>query len=344
MTVPDGTLEQPRVWQRVLPLGVMALLAVAALACASETPDVGGFTLGRAYRLTSGDQLRGDQMVVAEQITLEAGSVIDGNATLTGSDIIFDGDVNGDVVVVAEHLVIGPEAQVTGDMTFCAKDLEQDPAARIDGDLKEECANSGGVSASRLMESGWESWRASAFFRVGSGIIGSLLFGALAALGAVLFPRSLVRMSESVHTSPAAAGGVGCLTMLVAFGLTILYGMSLLLVLPVVLLPFVLIGWLIIGLLSLAGWMALAQPFGVLLFRLLRMDRQPRMIAAAMGGIALALMLRIMSVFWFTAWIGLVATAALGSVGLGAVILTRVGTRPYPRQKPDTFAARGAAD
>ena len=79
------------------------------------------------------------------------------------------------------------------------------------------------------------------------------------------------------------------------------------------------------------GWTALAAPFGVWVFRLLRMDHQPRMVAAAVGGIVLALLLRVWSVFWFTFWIGLVASIILGSIGLGAVILTRVGTRPYPR-------------
>ncbi len=121
--------------------------------------------------------------------------------------------------------------------------------------------------------------------------------------------------------------------MMVAVGLTIIYSMSLLLVLPVVLLPFVIVGWLIVGFLSLLGWVALAQPFGVWVVSRFGMDRQPRMVSAAIGGITLALLLRIWSIFWFTAWIGLLATIILGSVGLGAVILTHIGTRPYPRSR-----------
>jgi hypothetical protein len=67
--------------------------------------------------------------------------------------------------------------------------------------------------------------------------------------------------------------------------------------------------------------------------RRLGMDHQPRMVSAAVGGITLALLIRVWSVFWFTAWIGILATIILGSVGLGAVLLTHVGTRPYPRPR-----------
>jgi hypothetical protein len=167
--------------------------------------------------------------------------------------------------------------------------------------------------------------------RLSSTIAGSLLFGALAALGTVLFPLPLTRMSESVLRSPFAAGGVGCVTLLVAIGLTFVYSLSLLLVLPVILLPFVVVGWLAVGFLSLLGWAALAQPFGVWVIRRIGIDQQPRMVSAAVGGIALALLLRIWSVFVFTAWIGVLATLTMGSIGLGAVLLTHVGTRPYPR-------------
>jgi hypothetical protein len=65
------------------------------------------------------------------------------------------------------------------------------------------------------------------------------------------------------------------------------------------------------------------------------------MVSAAIGGVTLALLLRIWSIFWFTAWMGLLATIILGSIGLGAVLLTHIGTRPYPQPK---LMTEGAAD
>jgi hypothetical protein len=317
----------------LVPFSVLTLLLMASLACASQSRNVKGFDLQRSYTLKSGERLNGDQVVLAYDIKLSPGSVIDGNATLTGNSVTLGAEVDGDVVVVADNVSVGDTAHVTGDLIVCSKNFEQNPAAQVDGQVKEECTNSGSVSFSNTVESGWDAWRSSILFRLSSSIAGALLFGALAALGTVLVPQPLVRMSESVQQSPWRAGGIGFLTMLVAIGLTIIYSISLLLVLPVILLPFVIVGWMIVALFSLLGWVALAQPFGVFLVRRLGMDRQPRMVSAALGGIALALLLRVWSIFWFTAWIGILATIILGSVGLGAVLLTHVGTRPYPRPR-----------
>jgi hypothetical protein len=317
----------------LVPFSVLTLLLMASLACASQSRNVKGFDLQRSYTLKSGERRSGDQVVLAYDIKLSPGSVIDGNATLTGNSVTLGAEVDGDVVVVADNVSVGDTAHVTGDLIVCSKNFEQNPAAQVDGQVKEECTNSGSVSFSNTVESGWDAWRSSILFRLSSSIAGALLFGALAALGTVLVPQPLVRMSESVQQSPWRAGGIGFLTMLVAIGLTIIYSISLLLVLPVILLPFVIVGWMIVALVSLLGWVALAQPFGVFLVRRLGMDRQPRMVSAALGGIALALLLRVWSIFWFTAWIGILATIILGSVGLGAVLLTHVGTRPYPRPR-----------
>ena len=319
--------------------GILAMLALIASGCSSDAGDEEGFSLRRSYQLKSGEQLNGDQVVLAIDIDLQSGSQIDGDITLTGNDITLEATINGDVVAVADKLFVGDTAHVTGDLVVCVKDFQPSARARVDGEIKNECTNSGTVSVANVLESGWDSWRGSSFFRISSVFAGSLLFGALAALSALAFPSPLVRMSESVRRSPIRAGGVGFLTMLVAVGLTVLYIISLLLVLPIVLLPFVMVGWMVVSLFSLLGWVAMAVPFGVYLTRLVGMDKQPRMVTAAVGGIALALLLRLWSVFAFTVWVGILATAVLGSIGLGAVILTHVGTKSYPRAKHDLTTA-----
>ncbi len=332
-------LEESRKNRRNLILiGALAVLALIASACSSDSGGENGFKLSRSYQLKSGGQLHGDQVVMAVEIDLETGSQINGDVTLTGNTITLDTTIDGDVVVVSDKLTVGETAHITGDLVVCAKDFQRSTLARIDGNIKEECTNSGTVSASNVLESAWTSWQGSSFFRVSSVFVGSLLFGALAALSALAFPVPLVRMSESVQRSPVRAGGIGCLTMLVAVGLTVVYGISLLLVLPIVLLPFVMVGWMVILFFSLLGWVALAVPFGVYVTRLIGIDRQPRMVTAAVGGFVLALLLRLWSVFWFTAWIGILATVVLSSIGLGAVILTHVGTKPYPRIKHNLTA------
>lgn len=329
--------ELPLTRRLALP-ALLVLLALVVTGCQSASDSFDGFQIASSYTLQSGEQRAGDQVILAETIALETGSVVEGDLTLLGGKVTLNGEVRGEAVAVADRLTIGEGAHITGDLTICAKNLERSDAARIDGQVREECNQSGRTSVSNVINSGWESWRSSALFRTGAVITGSLFFGALSALLTAILPRPLVRMSESIYRAPVVAGGVGLLTILAAIGLTVVYGVSLLLILPLVLLPVVILAWLAIGGLSVLGWVALAGPCGVALLRRVGLPGQPRMVAAAVGGVALSLLLRVWSLFWFTAWIGLLATALLGAMGLGAVLLTRVGTRPYPRR--DAVSAR----
>jgi len=321
-----------RIWRWIVPLGVLAATLVATLAYAGSRIETDGFNLRRDYTLTNGNQRSGDQVIVAiENAYLEAQSVVDGKATIIGGDVLIGGDVTDDVVVLADRLVVGETAHIQGDLVACVNSLVRQPGARIDGELKEECSDGHGVSVASLFESGMDGWRDNVVLRFSGMVVGALLFGAVASLVTLIMPRPLIRMSNSMRRSPATTGGFGCLTILVALGLTMIYLVSLLLVLPLVLLPFFVLVWVALGLLSLLGWIALAEPFGNRVLNWLDIDEQPRMISAAVGGIALTLAVRIWGLFWFTSWIGLLLTAVLGSIGLGAVVLTRLGTRSFPR-------------
>lgn len=309
----------------------MLVLMLVVTGCQTGAEDFDGFSVSSSYTLQSGEQRPGNQVVLAGTIVLEADSVVEGDVTLIGERVTLNADVRGDAIAVADRLIVGDNTRIAGDLVICAKNLERSDAARIAGQVREECNRGGRASAANTINSGWESWRGSALFRMGAVVSGSLFFGALSALLTAILPRPLVRMSESIHRAPVLAGGVGLLTMLAATGLTVVYGVSLLLILPLVLLPVVILAWLVIGALSVMGWVALVGPFGIALLRRAGLESPPRMVAAAVGGVALSLLLRVWSIFWFTAWIGLLATALLGAVGLGAVLLTRAGTRSYPR-------------
>jgi hypothetical protein len=331
-------------WVLVPVGGTLALLALAMVACVAQSRDFSGFDFRKDYYLGSGERRSGDQLILGYNINIEPGSAVEGSAVLIANKASLAGNMAGDVVVIADRLSLEDMAVVQGDLVVCAQHATISEYARIGGELQRECSEGKGVSVSHLIESGWSGWQDNAFVRLGSTIAGALLFGALAALGTLFFRRSLVRMSNSMRRAPAAAGGFGFLTILVAVGLTVVYLVSLLLVLPVILLPFVALGWLVIGLLSLLGWVALAEPFGNRLFALLGIDPQPAIVTAAAGGIALTLLVRMWGLFWFTSWIGLLLSVVLSSIGLGAVVLTRLGTRPFPRPERDPAVTRLAAD
>ena len=119
--------------------------------------------------------------------------------------------------------------------------------------------------------------------------------------------------------------------MIAAIGVSVFYGLSLVLVIPLLLLPVFILGWVALGLALMVGWTAFAQPVGGWLLDRLGMPSQPLMVQAAIGGLALGIAVSIWDLFWFTSWIGTLAAVAVSAIGLGAVILTRLGTRPYPQ-------------
>ncbi|MBN1201798.1 MAG: hypothetical protein JXJ20_08085 [Anaerolineae bacterium] len=328
------TFTKRRKWHLLIPFGLLTLLGLVSASCVADTDQTSGFNVRKTYTLTGGEQIERDQLIVAGEIKLEAESKIDGSVTLIGDQVQVDGNVNGDVVVIAEDLAVGDPARISGDLVLCVSNFERGAGARISGEVREECNEGGRTSAANILETGFESWQGNMLVRLGGIITATLFFGALAALGTLIIPQPMTHLSASIRQAPVATGGVGCLTVLVAVGLTVLYLVSLLLIVPLLLLPFMLLGWLALFLASTLGWIALAEPFGKFVFNVLRVEPQPRMVTAAIGAMALTLLVRIWNVFWFTGWIGALATIILGSVGLGAVVLTHAGTRPFPRPEP----------
>ena len=138
----------------------------------------------------------------------------------------------------------------------------------------------------------------------------------LAVLGllVVLFwPKQTQRVGDTVVAQPLPSVGVGLLSMVVAFcvGLVLLIAAcSGLLV------------WLAAAMAFILGWTAVGLTVGHRVFDALRIrSTQP---LEAMAGVA------IISLVWAVPCLGALFAFIVGSAGMGAVVLTRAGTRAYP--------------
>ncbi|WP_119072435.1 hypothetical protein [Aggregatilinea lenta] len=312
-------------------IGVFVLMALTALGAVVAATSLDGFSLHGTFTLDGDEQRDGDQVIFANNAYLRPGSAIDGDATLIANHAEMAGAVSGDLVVIANEFILAGSARIDGDLSVCAKTFDQAPDAQIGGSLKRECSEGDRVTVSSAVESGRSGWQGSILFRLGSFVTNTLFFGGLAALATAVFPQRLGRIAASIRRSPGLMGGIGCLTVVVAIGLSVTYVISLFLILPVLLLPFAMLGWLALGLLVIIGWFALASLTGETVLRRLGITEGTPLVVAAVGGVALGLAVNVWSLFWFTGWIGALVSAVLGSVGLGAVVLTRLGTQSYPR-------------
>lgn len=315
--------------RKFAPWVVMLLLLLATSACSGGIALEGGIIVRDNYTLKNGEYLSEDQVIIANSIVLAPGSQAQGVITFIGHKVTLSSAIDGDVTVVAERLHLRDGASINGDLTLCASELIQDSGAVVSGTLREECSESDATIGS-VVGDAVDAWQDSPLVRGITTLGVALLFGAMAALLTLVVPAPLARVSRSVRRAPLATGIIGLLAFLAFAGLTLIYVLSLVLILPLAMLPLVILGWLILVVLSAFGWIALAEPFGRFVLSLFGIEELPRFLEAALGGFGLAFFIRVWSLFWFTGWIGWLLVGILGSMAFGAVILTRLGRYHYP--------------
>lgn len=163
----------------------------------------------------------------------------------------------------------------------------------------------------------------------------SLLLGIFALVVAAIFPRHLEQVGQAVRERPAASGAVGFLTAIAVPSLVFLLALVLLITCVGILL------YPALGLLTLVpvaallmGWVAVGERFGSALLRSFKRTGRSLITTAALGTALLTLGLGLLALvppFSFGGGFGVwLVGVILAFVGLGAAVLTRFGTRPYP--------------
>ncbi len=140
---------------------------------------------------------------------------------------------------------------------------------------------------------------------------------ALAALGALLvvfFPGATRRVMQTAQTSVGPSFGVGCLTLLLAPIVFLLLLITL--IGPVILVLALAAAWIF-------GWIAIGYLAGERILEALKVREVAPVLAVVVGVLLLAILGEVPCLGWLISLI-------VGTIGVGAVILTRFGTRPYP--------------
>jgi hypothetical protein len=303
-----------------------------------------GSALSYHFALGEGERYQGDLAIAARDVHLDAESIIEGDVSIVAlGDVRLAGRIEGDLSILAPFsaVEVAPGANIGGDLAICARSLSSLEGIAIGGRQ-----NTGCDRISTILQGGITGITAAAptihlpFLSLGAGDTGTRLaqvglsaFGvaAVAAFIAFLFPDSLRRMTATALARPRTAGATGML----AFGLTI--GLTLLFLLLTILtsgalclgLPLVAVGWAVLASGLLAGWIAIAYALGGWLLRQ-RGSHAPPIVTASLGALVLTLFEGGIQLVPCLGWLSVVLVLVIGLIGLGALILTRFGTRPYP--------------
>jgi len=283
--------------------------------------------------ITVDGQVDGDLTAMGGSVTISEGALIKGDADLIGSHIILAGQISGNLSVVADKLDILPGASYTGNLEFCVNNITNesghDVVSRTCGD--EERA-------------GWQSLRDGTFvsqamaggFSLGGIVLSSILALGLSALAGVIvsiFPRPFGFMSQAVRNLPGKSARVGCVTQVLMLALAggVVVVIAVLPPLGLVLLPVAALLSLPLGLLFAVGWVTLALLAGDWLLRGFARRHSPPMLTVIAGSLGLFLIWTLLTVLPFGPILGILVPLVVGTVGFGAAIMTRVGTRSPAR-------------
>jgi cytoskeletal protein CcmA (bactofilin family) len=316
-----------------------------------------------------GDVVDEDINVFRNDLLIEAGGLVNGKVTVFNGDVRVDGSINGDLsvfdgdvvvngfvignlVIFGGNLELAPDARVDGDCFVGGEITDESnaascaqvgsrflenmpippvaparPASPVDPALPELPS----AEVPRRAVSPVSSFVANLSEAVGR----SLLMGILALVVTAVFPRQLQQVGKTVRERPAASGAVGFLTAVAVPSLLVI----LLVVLAITIIGFLLYpAVFLLALVPLAalmlGWIAVGERFGNWLMNAFKQTSRSLVTTAALGTSILTLGLGLLTLVppfsiggGFGIWL---AGMILASVGLGAAVLTKLGTQPYP--------------
>ena len=299
---------------RTGPLSLLAALVVSAVgfvgpahAHAAMQGDDGEsepvILVGSDLEIARGETIRGDVIVLGGNVLVQAGGVVEGNVLALGGDIWVDGAVNGNVVSIGGVASASTRASIGGQVFML------------------------GRRGIRALPFPIQSARDAIATRTGktvSAAISALAMGPLAAMAALLAPTALTHIRQAVTHSPVTAGVIGVLSLAVGILVAGLMAATCIFI-P---LAVVAAALLVVG--AILGWSALGLLLGGGLLQVAGIDveRFP-WVGALLGTMILTIVVRLVVLAPGGSLISLALGTLVLSVGLGAVALTRFGSRPH---------------
>ena len=296
-----------------IPVLLLVMLVMTLLAgCAPGFNTSDGLVMGSSYNLNSGETLNHDLTVIGGNVTLEQNSTVNGNVAVMGGNVTADGQIKGDLTVMGGSVNLNNHAVVQGTLNSIGGSVHRASGAVVQGQTLNNNPAPGILPIMRTpIPRDYNNFTSPLMV-----IFQSLALAALAVVVTLFVPNLMLRTGHTAQFAPAAAGGVGCLTLVVLVVMTI----------TIILIPISLIGFVAAALAILFGWMAIGLLVGRQ-FAILLKKPWSDPVSAGAGTLFVSLLTGTLNIIPCIGWI---AGVLVGLIGLGAVILSRLGTQIYP--------------
>lgn len=305
--------------------------------------------------IAAGETVSEDVAIWGSSLKVEEGGTVDGDVSVFGGTAVLNGRVTGDVVVFGGTATMA--GAVDGDLVLFGGTLSTASSADVDGEcvliggtFEGDSANSFSCNAvgefpdfvksftpPRAPELPLLTGGRSVFTTISVAAGQSLVFGILALVAAAVLPYHLNEVSRSLKRRPAASGAVGLLTLMAMISAIVLLGsLSAVLILAcgIGLLGFPIVIALVaaLGAALLLGWIGAGAWLGERLAVWLKLENRSLTVTTALGTAVLTVVAALLRglPFLLGGWLWSLLAFLVACAGLGAVALTRFGTRPYP--------------
>lgn len=287
--------------------------------------------LGQSFTLMENQTLNGDLAVIGGTATLKTSSRVNGDIAIIGGVLEIDGVVTGDIQAIGGTVTLNQNAVIEGSFYNFGSSLHQMDGARIEGTQISNLPfdfNFGKIDVMDTTNIPLETARKTTGFvtKFLWAILQIIAMGGLAMLVVLIAPQSTERISTAIGHQPFTHWGIGLLTAF-AFPAVILVCL-----ITIIFIPLGLIGIMVLMVAITYGWIALGYEIGKRIFST-KSNLSPALVAG-LGTIILSVVGRVIGAIPCIGWL-LVSTLSL--FGLGAIILTRVGTRDYPEVLPQSL-------
>lgn len=281
---------------------------------------------------------------IGGSVTVGEDEVVDGSVVAVMGSATVRGEVSDEVVVVLGDVHLGPAANVHGDVTVVGGQVDVDPQARIGGRVNEIAFDIPRIHWRPFQNWNFRrpfpAWWFSPSFDLFASSLRMLLIGLLAMMALLLAGRPIEAIERRVGSDPWRSGLVGLLAQLLFVPLLVLtvviLAVSIIGIPLLLLVPFALLALLAALLVGFAG---VACRLGRVAQQRFGLSPENRYVVLLIGLVAIwALTLAGHAIglggraLWALAApvgvIGFLVEYAAWTVGFGAAILTRFGTRP----------------
>jgi len=304
---------------------VLAILLPATPVLA-DGPKGDKTIFGGSFTLSSGETLDGSLIVFGGNVTLEEDSRVRDDVVLMGGNADIAGQVDGDLVVFGGNAHLESTAVVDGDVVTIGGNVQRDAGAQVRGKVTEGFEGRYFPRFNFYVPYRWqaeewpfENWIFQKTMDVFQAIFFTLVVMALGVLTVIFLPRHTDQVARVVASSPLPSLGIGFAVLLIT-GI-----LAALLILTCCFSPFGLLLLLALVIAVLFGWIAAGLTIGQRFLEALNPRQPVAKVAAVLIGLLLITLLT-----YVPCCLGFLFSVVVGSIGLGAVILTRFGTQEYP--------------